>query len=70
MRTFGMGWKNSDVEGEVIAKPRKNARRVRGTLGVSFMKLNTLADGGGGEGGGGGVATPPLGLLHNTLHIN
>ena len=27
----------------------------------------SLADGGGGVGG---VATPPLGLLHNTLHIN
>ena len=29
MRTFGTGWKNADAEGEVIAKPRKNTRRVR-----------------------------------------
>ena len=38
MRTFGTGWKNSDVEGEVIAKPRKNARRVRWNIGSQFYK--------------------------------
>ena len=42
MRTFGMGWKNADVEGEVIAKPRKKPGELDGTLGVSFMKLNMV----------------------------
>ena len=41
MHTFGTGWKNADVEGEVIAKPRKKTPgELDGTLGVSFMKLN------------------------------
>ena len=35
MRT---GWKNSDVEGEVIAKPRKNTRRVRWNIGGQFYE--------------------------------
>ena len=29
MRTFGAGWKNSDVEGEMIAKPQRYTKRVR-----------------------------------------
>ncbi|KAL5484079.1 hypothetical protein EMCRGX_G020521 [Ephydatia muelleri] len=38
MRTFGTGWKNSDVEGEVIAKPRKNTRRVTWNIGGQFYE--------------------------------
>ena len=38
MRTFGTGWKNADVEGEVIAKPRKNTRRVRWNIGGQFYE--------------------------------
>ena len=38
MRTFDTGWKNSDVEGEVRAKPRKNTRRVRWNIGGQFYE--------------------------------
>ena len=38
MRTLDTGWKNSDVEGEVIAKSRKNTRRVRWNIGGQFYE--------------------------------
>ena len=38
MRMFGVGWKNSDVEGEVIAKPQKNTRRFRWNIGGQFYE--------------------------------
>ena len=36
--TFCAGWKNSDVKEEVIAKPRKNSRRVRWNSGGQFYE--------------------------------
>ena len=44
MRTFGVGWKNSDVEGEVITKPRKNTRGVRWNIGGQFYETEHGAE--------------------------